>query len=193
VSNLYCERIFHSHSLCFASDNWRPDAADQPNTAGFGKEIDTMAINTLTRWEPLAELEDLQSRLSNLFGRVPVRRGNGREDLTLADWSPAADITEDENEYVIKAELPDVRKEDVKVTVENGVLMISGERKFEKEEKKKKYHRIERAYGSFVRSFTLPDDADAGKVKAEFKDGVLTVHLLKSEQAKPKQIDVQVA
>ncbi|MEY2486617.1 MAG: hypothetical protein QOG67_2230 [Verrucomicrobiota bacterium] len=151
-----------------------------------------MAINTLTRWEPLAELDDLQSRLSNLFGRVPVRRGNGREDLTLADWSPAADITEDNNEYVIKAELPDVKKEDVKVTVENGVLMISGERKFEKEEKEKKYHRIERAYGSFVRSFTLPDDTDAAKVKAEFKDGVLTVHLPKSEQAKPKQVDVQV-
>jgi HSP20 family protein len=187
--NLCGERIF---SLCFASDNWRPDAADEPYLAGFGKGSITMAINTLTRWEPLAELDDLQSRLSNLFGRVPVRRGNGREDLTLADWSPAADITEDNNEYVIKAELPDVKKEDVKVTVENGVLMISGERKFEKEEKEKKYHRIERAYGSFVRSFTLPDDTDAAKVKAEFKDGVLTVHLPKSEQAKPKQVDVQV-
>jgi HSP20 family protein len=152
-----------------------------------------MAINTLTRWEPLAELEDLQSRLSNLFGRAPARRGNGREELTLADWSPTADVTEDENEYIIKAELPDVKREDVKVTVENGVLMLSGERKFEKEEKKKKYHRIERAYGTFVRSFMLPDDADVSKVRAEFKDGVLTVHLPKSENAKPKQIDVKVS
>src|SRR4030081_1088326 len=125
-----------------------------------------MAINTLTRWEPMGDLEE---RLSSLFGRAPARRGNGREELTLADWSPLADITEDDKEYLIKAELPDMKKEEVKVTVENGVLTISGERKFEKEEKKKRYHRVERAYGTFVRSFTLPDDADANNVNAEFK------------------------
>ena len=144
--------------------------------------------NPLIRWEPL-ELEDVQNRLSRLFGRRP----NGRDEITLADWTPLADITEDDKEYVIKTELPDVKKEDVKVTVENGVLTISGERKFEKEEKKKKYHRVERAYGSFMRSFTLPDQADASKVKAEFKNGMLTVHLPKSEKAKPKQIEVNVA
>jgi len=146
-------------------------------------------INTLTRWEPFKELEDLQNRLSSVFSRAP-RQGNGREGLTIADWSPLADITEDDKEYVVKAELPAIKKEDVKVTVENGVLAISGERKFEKEDKR--YHRIERAYGSFVRSFTLPDDADAKQVKAAFKDGVLTVHLPKSESAKPKQIEVKV-
>jgi HSP20 family protein len=86
-----------------------------------------------------------------------------------------------------------MRKEDVKVTVENGVLTLSGERKLEKEEKGKRYHRIERAYGSFVRSFTLPDDADSDKVSAEFKDGVLKVHVAKSEAAKPKQIEVKVS
>ena len=145
-------------------------------------------INTLTRWEPL-ELGDVENRLSKLFGR----RTNGNGDITLADWAPLADITEDDKEYIIKAELPDVKKEDVKVAVENGVLTISGERKFEKEEKKKKYHRVERAYGTFVRSFTLPDDADAGHVKAEFKEGVLTVHVPKSEHAKPKHIEVKVA
>ncbi len=150
-------------------------------------------INTLTRWEPIRELDDLQNRLSNLFGRAPLRRTEGREDMTLADWSPLADITEDDKEYLIKAELPDVKKENVKVTVENGVLSISGERKFEKEEKNKKYHRVERAYGSFVRSFSLPDNADPSGVKAEFKDGMLTVHLPKSKQAKPKQIEVKVA
>src|ERR1700704_2710218 len=123
-------------------------------------------INTLTRWEPL-ELADVENRLSQLFGR----RANGREDITLADWEPLADITEDDKEYVIKAELPEVKKEDVKVTVENGVLTIAGERRFEKEETKKKYHRVERAYGSFVRSFSLPDDADGSKVQAEFKNG----------------------
>ena len=151
-------------------------------------------INTLTRWEPLREMEDFQNRLSNFFGR-PVRRsnGHGREDITLADWTPLADITEDEREYLIKAELPEMKKEEVKVTVENGVLTISGERKFEKEEKKKKYHRVERGYGTFVRSFTLPEEADASKVKAEFKNCLLTVHLPKNEKAKPKQIEVNIA
>jgi HSP20 family protein len=106
----------------------------------------------------------------------------------LAEWAPLADISEDDKEYLIKLELPEVKKEDVNVTVENGVLTISGERKFEKEEKNKKYHRVERAYGSFMRRFTLPDDADAEKGKAEFKDGMLTVHVSKSEKAKPNHI-----
>lgn len=150
-------------------------------------------INTLARYEPLQELEEIQNRLSSFFGRSPRRRGNGHGDLALADWAPMADISEDENEYVIKAELPELKKEDVKVTVENNVLTISGERNFEKEEKKKKYHRVERAYGRFARSFALPDNADASKVKAEFKDGMLTVHLPKSEKAKPKQIEVKIA
>src|SRR5204862_2721056 len=144
---------------------------------------------TLTRWEPLREMEEFQNRLSTLFRR-PQRRGNGREEITLPEWTPLADITEDDKEYLIKAELPEMKKEDVKVTVENGVLTISGERKFEKEEKKKKYHRVERGYGSFVRTFALPEDADAGKIKAEFKHGILEVHLPKNEKAKPKQIEV---
>src|SRR6267142_4798967 len=154
-------------------------------------------MQTITRWEPLREMEDFQNRLSDLstlFGR-PQRRtnGHGREEITLADWMPPADITEDEKEYLIKAELPELKKDDVKVTVENGVLTISGERKFEKEEKKRKYHRVERGYGTFMRSFALPDDADFNKVNAEFKSGVLTVHVPKSEHAKPKQIEVKVA
>ncbi len=103
------------------------------------------------------------------------------------------DITEDDKEYLIKAELPEIKKEDVKITVQNNVLAISGERKYEKEEKDKKYHRVERAYGSFLRSFTLPEDADGSKVAAEYKDGILTVHLPKSEKAKPKSIDVKVS
>ena len=99
---------------------------------------------------------------------------------------------EDEQEYRIKAELPDMKKEDVRLTVEDDVLAISGERKFEKEETSKKYHRVERAYGSFVRSFSLPEDADGSKVTADFKDGMLHVHLPKSVQAKPKAIEIQV-
>jgi HSP20 family protein len=150
-------------------------------------------MNALTRWNPFKEMEELENRLSTFFGRAPVRRQNGeQENMTVAEWSPLVDITEDDKEYLIKAELPEVKKDEVKVTVENGVLNITGERKFEKEEKGKRYHRVERAYGSFVRSFTLPDDADANKVNAEFKDGVLKVHLAKSESAKPKQIEVKV-
>ena len=95
-----------------------------------------------------------------------------KESITLAEWSPLVDITEDDKEYLIKAELPEIKKEEIKFTVENGVLVISGERKLEKEEKGRKYHGVERAYGSFVRSFSLPDDADADKVNAEFNDGV---------------------
>jgi HSP20 family protein len=154
------------------------------------KEITEMS--TLTRWEPLKELEDLQNRLSSLLGRTPVRRTDAKEEITLAEWAPLADIIEDDKEYIVKAELSEVKKEDVKVTLEKGVLTISGERKFEKEEKNKKYHRVERAYASFVRSFMLPEDADAENVKAEFKDGIPTVHVSKTEKAKPKEIDVAV-
>jgi len=121
-----------------------------------------------------------------------VTGNGGKEALTVAQWSPLADITEDEKEYLIRAELPDMKKEEVRLTVENAVLKISGERKFEKEEKGKKYHRVERAYGSFVRSFTLPEDADGSKVSADFKDGMLQVHLPKSQKAKPKTIEIKV-
>lgn len=139
-------------------------------------------------------MEDFSNRLSSFFGRTPVRRENGQEEsITVAEWAPAVDVTEDDKEYLITAELPEVKKEDVKVSVEKGVLTISGERKVEKEDKKRKYHRIERAYGTFVRTFTVPEDADVEKIQAEFKDGMLKVHIPKSEKAKPKQIDVQVA
>src|ERR1700737_2421622 len=117
-------------------------------------------MQTITRWEPLREMEDFQNRLSNLstlFGR-PLRRtnGHGREDITQADWMPLADITEDEKEYLIKAELPELKKEDVKVTVENGVLTIFGERKFETEEKKGNFQRVDRGYGPFGARSPLP-------------------------------------
>jgi HSP20 family protein len=146
-----------------------------------------------TRWNPLNDREDLERRLASLLGTREAPGHGGKEALTVAQWSPLVDITEDEKEYLIKAELPDMKKEDVRLTVENEVLAISGERTFEKEEKGKKYHRIERAYGSFVRSFSLPEDADGGKVTAEFKDGMLHVHLPKSQKAKPKAIEIKVA
>ena len=150
-------------------------------------------MNAITRWDPFRDLDELQTRLSALFGRAPVRKNGSKDEaLAVAEWAPVVDIVEDDNEYLIKAELPEVKKEDVKVTVQDDVLTISGERMFEKEEKGRKYHRMERAYGSFARSFTLPEDADGEKVAAEFKDGVLKVHLPKAEQAKPKSIEVKI-
>lgn len=146
-----------------------------------------------SRWDPFKELEDMERRLSAWFGR-PLRRLEGeKEALTVAEWSPLVDIEESDKEYLIKAELPEVKKEEVKLTVQDDVLTISGERKAEKEEKGKKYHRVERCYGSFMRSFTLPDDADGTKITAEYKGGVLRLHLPKSEQAKPKAIEVKVS
>jgi HSP20 family protein len=151
-------------------------------------------MNVLTRWDPFKEMEDTQSRLARLFGLAPARVTNGnKEAMTITEWAPSVDIIEDDKEWLVKADLPELKKEDVKVTVENGVLSITGERKFEKEEKDRKYHRIERSYGNFLRSFTLPDGADGAKVNAEFKDGVLKVHLPKSEKAKPKAVEVKVA
>ena len=151
-------------------------------------------MNTLIRWDPFKEVDELQNRFATLFGRAPGRAtGNLEEARTVAEWAPLVDITEDDKAYVIKADLPEVNKEDVEVRVEDGVLVISGERKFEKEEKGFRYHRVERAYGSFVRSFTVPEDADATKVSAEFKNGTLRVQLAKAENAQPKTIDVKVS
>ena len=152
-------------------------------------------MSTLIRWNPWKEMEDLQRRLSSVFDLAPFR-GNAlttdEQSRTLAEWAPAVDVIEDDKEYLIKVELPEVHKDDVKVTVENGNLTITGERKAEKEEKNRKYHRLERFYGKFERSFSVPADADETKVNAEFKDGVLRVHLAKSEKALPKQIEVKV-
>ncbi len=151
-------------------------------------------MNTLTRLNQLRQLEALQHGLGSLFGRSPVHLPEGQEEqLAVPEWSPLVDISEDDKEYRIKAELPEVKKEDVKVTAEAGTLTIMGERKFEQEEKGRRYHRVERAYGSFGRSFSLPDDASPAKVSAEFKDGVLTVHLMKDEKAKPQEVEVKIS
>jgi HSP20 family protein len=154
-------------------------------------------MNLLTRWYPLQGIDEAQRRLSSLLDLSPslFRRGNltpGEENITVTEWAPLVDIAEDDKEYLIKAELPEVQKEDVKVTVENGTLTISGERKAEKEEKGRKFHRVERYYGRFERSFNIPDDADGNNVKAGYKDGILRVHVAKSEKALPKNIEVKV-
>lgn len=148
----------------------------------------------LAKWDPVNEFNEIQKRLSSLF-----LHGNGKGELTNltggADWAPAVDVSEDDDEYTITADLPDVKKDDVDVRVEEGLLTISGERSHEaeKKDKKKKFHRIERSFGKYVRSFRIPDDVDSGKVDAGFKNGVLTVHLPKSEEKKPKARAIKVS
>jgi len=141
-------------------------------------------------------MDELRRGLSSVFDLAPFRRNlltNDQENMTVPEWAPAVDILEDDKEYLIKVELPEVQKDQVKVTVEGGTLTISGERKAEREEKNRKLHRVERFYGRFVRSFSIPDDAEDGRVNAEFKDGVLRVHLPKSAKSRPKQIEVKVS
>ncbi len=151
----------------------------------------------LIRYEPtmfpaFREMEEFSDRLNRFFS--PRLRPNGdKQPLIESEWMPAVDIQETDIEYLIKAELPEVRKEDVKVTLDNGVLTIQGERKQEKEEKGKKFHRIERSYGTFLRTFTVPMDAEENKVAADFKDGILRVHLPKTEKSRPKAVEVKVA
>ena len=147
----------------------------------------------LTKWDPFRELRDAADRINGIFGRTyTAAEGNDREALTQADWSASVDITEDEANYLIEVELPGVEKEGVSVSVENEVLTIRGERKFEREENGAKVHRIERSFGCFQRTFRVPDNADGEAVVAAFKNGVLTVTLPKTEKAKPRQIEVEV-
>ena len=146
----------------------------------------------LIRFDPFRELDEVSGRLNRLFG--PMTRRAGEDDgAFFADWAPAIDVQETDKEYLLKADLPDVKKEDVKVDVKEGILTVEGERKQEKEEKGKKFHRIERSYGKFVRRLAVPSDVDEQKIGAEFKEGVLNVHLPKSVTAKPRSIDIKIA
>jgi HSP20 family protein len=150
-------------------------------------------MRTLALWDTFREMDESLGRLANLFGRSPRARETGSRDaFTMSNWAPAVDIVESKKDYLITAELPDVPKENVKVAVENGVLTLSGERKYEHEEKDETALRVERSYGSFTRSFAVPEDADAAKIEAEYKNGLLKVRLPKSEQAKPKAVEIKV-
>jgi HSP20 family protein len=148
----------------------------------------------IVRWEPFRDLVAVQDRLNRIFD--DTFRGNPRgteEDWALGgQWAPSVDIFEHEGNLVLRAELPGIEPKDVDVHVENNVLTLRGERKFESEVKREKYHRVERAYGTFSRSFTLPNVVDTEKIKAEYKDGMLQVTLPQREEAKPKQIQVAV-
>ena len=153
-------------------------------------------MNTLITWNQLREMNQAENRLSRFFSglpNMPNRIGVAEpHSLATADWSPEVDISQDDQEYLLKADLPEMKRNDVRVTVEDGILSVSGERKTEKEDPKKKFHRIERSYGSFRRSFTLPEDTDSTKVTAEFIDGVLKVHLPTTRRAGTKAFEVKV-
>jgi len=147
---------------------------------------------SLIQWEPFADTESVFNRLiSSSLARWP--RGLRAASGGKLEWSPSADISETDQEYVIRAELPAVKKEDVQVTFDDGMITIKGERKQQREDKSEKYHRIESFYGSFERAFTLPENINADSIRCESKDGILTVHIpkMQTQKAKPKQISVQ--
>ena len=149
----------------------------------------TRASRNFSTIDPLREMMELQRSINQLFN---TGRTTG-DDVALSAWTPAVDIFESDNDYVIKLELPEVSRDDVKVNLNDQTLTISGERKIENEDKRDGYHRIERSYGQFYRSFTLPPNVNAEAINAQFKDGVLRLTLPKREEAKPKQIDVQIS
>ncbi len=144
---------------------------------------------TLMKYDPSHDLLDFSSGFRTFQDAVNRMLSEPRSQRP---WTPAVDILETDNELVVKADLPDVDMKDIQVEIENGTLTLKGERKFEKEEKETGYHRIERSYGSFARYFSLPDTVESDKVKADYKNGVLTVTLPKKEVAKPRSIKVQV-
>jgi HSP20 family protein len=142
----------------------------------------------LVSWSPFQEFENVFNRYNGLIGRNWPRD----EDRAITDWRPIANISETDAEYLIKAELPEVKKEDVEITVHEGVITIKGERREETAVESEKQHRVESVYGSFARSFALPADVDESGISAESKDGVLRVHLPKTEVKKPKAIEIDV-
>src|SRR6201981_1636139 len=147
-------------------------------------------MRTINRWEqPFRGATALQEQINRVFGDVVGRAG---EESNLTPWAPAVDIYETEQELVVKADLPEVNPQDLDIRVENNILTIRGERKFEKDVQQENYLRVERAYGSFARSFTLANTVNSEAIKADYQNGVLTLSIPKKEEAKPKQIKVNV-
>ena len=142
------------------------------------------------RWEPFGGMDEMFSRFPTMFERWARLAGSGEKGV---GWSPSVDISETDQEYLIRASLPAVKKEDVNVTVEDGMLTVSGQRRQQEERKDEKFHRVESFYGSFSRSFALPEGTDPSAIRAESKDGVLTIHVpkIKAEAKKPTTIKVQ--
>jgi len=145
-------------------------------------------MKTLSIWNPLREMDEIHNRLSDAFFRSPVGNGHSYESV----WTPVADVIEEEKEYHIVLELPGLSKKDIEVKLDGDWLHISGERRPLEETETRRYNRVERAYGRFVRRFSMPEDADPSKITAEFRDGLLQVTLAKRKEAQPKLIDIKV-
>jgi len=180
------------YGTCFSSRHNGQRQSAEPN--GFGRRRGE-ATMSLVRWDPFHELEDMSTRLNRLFGRSAALRPvgeAGRDFMTTFDWVPSVDVVETPEEFTIKAELPDVKKDDVHVNVDDRVLRIEGERKQEKEEKGKRFHRVERSYGSFLRTFALPENVDGSKIRAEFKDGILNIRLPKTPTTTTKAQQIKI-
>jgi len=143
----------------------------------------------ITRWDPFRDLSLLQDRMNRLFDDAG-RGWRPEEPSATTTWSPAVDIFETENEIMVQAELPGVDRKDLTLNLENNVLTLKGERRFEKETKQENYHRIERSYGAFSRAFSIPAIVDEEKIRADYKEGILKIALPKKEQVKPKQIKI---
>jgi len=143
----------------------------------------------LTRWEPYREIATLQDRLNRAFGST-FGRPERDDEMGLAAWAPPVDIAEEKDRILITAELPGFKEDQIEIQSENGMLTLRGERKFEKEHDGKSYHRVERSYGQFVRSFSLPNNVDREKIKADFSNGLLRIELPKREDAKPRTIRI---
>ena len=148
-------------------------------------------MNAVTRWDPFFNFSTLQREVNRLFEGAAAQGSSSESGLTA--WAPAVDIYENGDELVVKADMPEIDKKDLGIRVENNLLTIRGERKFEKNVSEESYLRVERAYGSFSRSFTLPNTVNTEGISAQYENGVLTLHLPKREEAKPKQIQVKVA
>ena len=148
-------------------------------------------MTVLTRWEPFREFTTLQDRMNRLF-RDSFSPEAQDQSLTTSSFAPAVDVYEDEHNITLKIEVPGIDEKDIDVRIENNTLTVHGERKFEKEEKEENFRRVERQYGSFTRSFTLPTTVDAEKVSANYDKGILKISLAKKAEAKPKQIKVNV-
>ncbi len=147
---------------------------------------------SIIKWDPFRDLLSLQERMNKLFEESLLQTGKERQEISIAGWSPSVDVMESDEEIILKAELPGIELKDVEVLINDNILTLRGERKFEKEEKKENYHRIERSYGAFQRSFTLPATVEQDKVKAKMKDGILEVRLPKAKEAKSKKIEIEV-
>jgi HSP20 family protein len=143
----------------------------------------------IIRWDPFRDLVSLRERMNKLFEDVASSRGEER-DLAASSWAPAVDIYETENEVILTAEIPGIEEKDIEIKVEDSTLTLRGERKFEKETKEENYHRIERAYGSFFRSFTLPTYVDQDGIEAQHENGVLKIHMPKRAELKPRKVKI---